>query len=81
MEAKTYSVTRENRPGIHVTGFPEQGNGRPFISFKVGDGFGGEFAMILYLADARALACTLGNAINYADQSATVAAARLEDVS
>ena len=52
-----------------------------FCLALIGDGFGGEFKMMLYMADARALSAALGNAIDYADQSATVAAARLEDVS
>jgi len=80
MEAKTFSVKRENKPGIHVTGFPEEGNGRAFVSLKVGDAFGGEFSMILFLADARALAIALGNASDYADQRGPVAAPRLDEV-
>ena len=81
MEAKTYSVKRDGKPPVSVTGFPEDESCKAFINFKVGDGFGGEFKMMLYMADARALSAALGNAIDYADQSATVAAARLEDVS
>lgn len=66
MSAKTFSVKRENKPGIHVTGFPADGH-HAFVNLKIGDSFGGEFAMILYLTDASALAVALEDAINYAD--------------
>lgn len=79
MSAKTFSVKRENKPGIHVTGFPADGH-HAFVNLKVGDGFGGEFQMMLYMADARALSAALGNAIDYADQRAPVAAAPLDEV-
>ena len=79
MTPKTFSVKRENKPGIYVTGFPADGHS-PFINLKVGDGFGGEFQMMLYMVDARALSAALGNAIDYADQRAPVAAAPLDEV-
>jgi len=79
MEAKTFSVKRENKPGIRVTGFPGD-KGSAFINLQVGDSFGGEFQMMLYMADARALSAALGNAIDYADQRDPVAAAPLDEV-
>ena len=66
MKAKTFSVKRENKPGIHVTGFPGD-KGSAFINLKVGDSFGGEFQIIMYVPDARALAIALENAITHAE--------------
>ena len=67
VSAKTFSVKRENKPGIHVTGFPANGH-HAFVNLKVGDSqTGGEFSVILYLADARALQSALENAINHAE--------------
>ena len=80
MEAKTYSVKRDGKPPVSVTGFPKDRSCEAFINLKVGDGFGGEFQMMLYMEDARALARALQNAINHADQSDPVAAARLDEV-
>lgn len=68
---KTFSVTREDKPSIHVTGFLDR---CPFINIRVGDSFGGEFQMILYMADARALVIALESAINHAEPRAAVAA-------
>jgi len=73
MEAKTFSVKRENKPGIHVTGFPGD-KGSAFINLKVGDSFGGEFQIIMYVPDARALAIALENAITHAELRAVEAA-------
>lgn len=80
MNAKTYNVKRDGKPPVSVTGFPADTGGRAFINLKVGEGFGGEFQMMLYMEDARALAAALQNAINHADQSDHVAAARLDGV-
>lgn len=78
MDNKTFSVKRENRPRIHVSGFPqdlENGNGRAFISIKFGDSVqSGEFDILLYMADACALAIALENAINHAEPRAVEAA-------
>ena len=74
MTNKTFSVKRENRPSINVTGFPADGNGRAFVTLKIGESFGGEFQMILYMADACALAIALENAINHAEPRAVEAA-------
>ena len=74
MTNKTFSVKRERQPGIHVTGFPANGHGA-FINLKVGDtSAGGEFNVILYMADACALAIALENAINHAEPRAVEAA-------
>ncbi len=80
MNAKTYNVKRDGKPPVSVTGFPEDESSKAFINFKVGEGFGGEFHMMLCIADARALAAALQNAINHADQSDPVAAPRLDGV-
>ena len=74
MEAKTYSVKRDGKPPVSVTGFPKDRSCKAFINLKVGDGFGGEFQMMLYMADARALSAALGNAIDYAEARAVEAA-------
>lgn len=74
MEAKTYSVKRDGKPPVSVTGFPKDRSCEAFINLKVGDGFGGEFQMMLYMADARALAAALANAINHAEPRAAEAA-------
>ena len=74
MTAKTFSVKRENKPGLHVTGFPADGHG-PFIKLKFGDsGQGGEFQVLLYMPEAHALAIALANAINHAEPRAVEAA-------
>lgn len=78
--AKTFSVKRDGKPPVSVTGFPKDRSCEAFINLKVGDSFGGEFQMMLYMADARALSAALGNAIDYADQRAPVAAAPLDEV-
>ena len=80
MTAKTYNVKRDGKPPVSVTGFPKDRSCEAFINLKVGDSFGGEFQMMLYMEDARALARALQNAINHADQSDPVAAARLDEV-
>lgn len=82
MEAKTFSVKRDGKPPVSVTGFPKDRSCEAFINLKVGDSFGGEFQIIwnMYVPDARALAIALENAINHADQSDPVAAARLDEV-
>mgnify|MGYP003405621816 CR=1 FL=1 len=74
MEAKTYSVKRDGKPPVSVTGFPKDRSCEAFINLKVGDSFGGEFQMMLYMADARALSAALGNAIDYAEARAVEAA-------
>ncbi len=74
MEAKTFSVKRGEKPTVSVTGFPADTAGRPFINLKVGDSFGGEFQVLLYMADARALALALENAIGHAEPRAVEAA-------
>lgn len=66
MEAKTFSVKRDDKPGIHVTGFPPNG-GWGFINLKFGDDHGGQFNVILYMDDARALSVALADAIKHAD--------------
>jgi hypothetical protein len=71
MSNKTFSVKRDGKPSIHVTGFLDS---RPFINLKVGDSFGGEFNLLLYMADACALAIALENAINHAEPRAVEAA-------
>jgi hypothetical protein len=74
MTNKTFSVKRENRPGIHVTGFPKDGH-PSFINIKFGDtGQNGEFQVLLYMADACALAIAMENAINHAEPRAVEAA-------
>jgi hypothetical protein len=74
MATKTFSVKRENRPGIHVSGFPADGH-QAFINLKVGDtGQNGEFQILLYMADACALLIALENAINHAEPRAVEAA-------
>ena len=78
--AKTFSVKRDGKPPVSVTGFPKDRSCKAFINLKVGDSFGGEFQIIMYVPDARALAIALENAINHADQSDPVAAARLDEV-
>jgi hypothetical protein len=73
MEAKTFSVKRDGKPGVHVTGCPADGR-RAFIALKIGDdAIGGEFAVILYMADACALSIALENAINHAEPRAVEA--------
>jgi hypothetical protein len=74
MDNKTFSVKRDGKPDLHFTAFPADGNGRAFISLKVGESFGGEFQMIFYMADACALAIALENAINHAEPRAVEAA-------
>ena len=74
MEAKTYSVKRDGKPPVSVTGFPADTGGRAFVRFKVGDSFGGEFQIIMYVPDARALAIALENAITHAEARAVEAA-------
>ena len=67
MTTKTFSVKRENKPGLHVTGFPADGH-RAFINVRIGDNTsGGEFCVILGMADAHALLNALENAIDHAD--------------
>ncbi len=74
MDNKTFSVKRENRPGIHVTGFPADGH-QSFINIKFGNtGQDGEFQVLLYMADACALLIALENAINHAEPRAIEAA-------
>lgn len=73
MEAKTFSVKRDGKPSAHVTGFPADG-GRAFVNLKFGDDHGGQFSVILYMADACALAIALENAINHAEPRAVKAA-------
>jgi len=74
MASKTFSVKRENRPGIHVDGFPADKH-RAFINIKFGDtGQNGEFQILLYMADACALLIALENAINHAEPRAVEAA-------
>jgi len=74
MASKTFSVNRENRPGIHVNGFPADKH-RAFINIKFGDtGQNGEFQILLYMADACALLIALENAINHAEPRAVEAA-------
>ena len=80
MTPKTYSVKRDGKPPVSVTGFPKDRSCEAFINLKVGDSFGGEFQIIMYVPDARALAIALENAINHADQSDPVAAAPLDEV-
>lgn len=73
MTNKTFSVKRENRPGIHVNGFPADKH-RAFINIKFGDtGQNGEFQILLYMADACALWIALENAINHAEPRAVEA--------
>lgn len=74
MTNKTFSVKRENRPGIHVTGFPADKH-QSFVNIKFGDsGQNGEFQVLLYMADACALLIALENAINHAEPRAVEAA-------
>jgi hypothetical protein len=74
MSSKTFSVKRENRPGIHVSGFPAD-NHQAFINIKFGDtGQDGQFQVLLYMADACALSIALENAINHAELRAVEAA-------
>jgi hypothetical protein len=74
MASKTFKVRRENRPNIHVTGFPADGHGA-FVNIKFGDtGHDGEFQVLLYMADACALWIALENAINHAEPRAVEAA-------
>jgi hypothetical protein len=74
MTNKTFSVKRDNRPGIHVTGFPADGH-QAFINIKFGDtGQNGEFQVLLYMADACAFLIALENAINHAEPRAVEAA-------
>lgn len=66
MEAKTFSVKRDDKPPLYATGFPERS--RPFVSLKVGyTAHDGEFTIILYMDDARALAAALASAIDHAE--------------
>ncbi len=78
MDIKTFSVKRAHRPGIHVSGFPqdlENGNGQAFINIRLGDSVqSGEFNILLYMADACALLIALENAINHAEPRAIEAA-------
>jgi len=74
MEAKTYSVKRDGKPPVSVTGFPKDRSCEAFINLKVGDDHGGQFSVILYMADACALAIALENAINHAEPRAVAAA-------
>lgn len=74
MTAKTFSVKRENKQGIHVTGFPADGH-RAFLNLKIGDNTtAGEFNVILGMADACALQIALESAINHAEPRAVEAA-------
>lgn len=74
MNAKTYNVKRENKPGIHVTGFPADGC-PAFVNLKFGDSRqGGEFQVLLYMPEANALAAALANAISHAEPRAAEAA-------
>jgi|GEM_PF-6871423 hypothetical protein len=74
MASKTFSVKRDGKPGVHATGFPAD-NHRAFITLKFGDGAtGGEFVVILHMADACALSIALENAINHAEPRAVEAA-------
>lgn len=74
MEAKTFSVRRTGKPNLHATGFPTEGSG-PFVTVKVGDtAHEGEFTLILYMPDARALAAALANAIDHAEPRSVEAA-------
>lgn len=73
-DSKTFSVKRDGKPGVHVTGFPAD-NHRAFITLKIGDNTsGGEFVVILHMADACALQIALENAINHADPRVVEAA-------
>lgn len=73
-DSKTFSVKRENKPGIHVTGFPAD-NHRAFITLRIGDNTaGGEFVVILGMADACALSIAMEDAINHAEPRAIEAA-------
>lgn len=73
-DSKTFSVKRDGKPGIHATGFPAD-NHRAFANLKFGDSAtGGEFNVILYVADACALSIALENAINHAEPRAVEAA-------
>ncbi len=74
MEAKTFSVKRGDKSTVSVTGFPADTAGRAFINLKVGDSFGGEFQVLLYMADACALSIALENAISHAEPRAVEAA-------
>ena len=79
MTNKTFSVKRENRPGIHVTGFPQDGHSA-FVNIKFGDtGQNGEFQVLLYMADARSLLAALSDAINHADHADKVRTDRVEE--
>lgn len=72
--AKTFSVKRENKPGLHVTGFPANGH-HAFVNLKFGDtAAGGEFNVMFCMSDARALARALENAINHAEPRVASAA-------
>lgn len=72
--SKTFSVKRDGKPGIHAIGFPAAHH-RAFINLKFGDNTtGGEFNVILGMADACALSIALENAINHAEPRAVEAA-------
>lgn len=73
-DSKTFSVKRDGKPGIRVTGFPAD-NHRAFINLKFGDSAtAGEFNVILDMADACALLIALENAIDHANPRAVEAA-------
>ncbi len=74
-DSKTFSVKRDGKPGVRVTGFPDHTSaGRSFIAIDFGDGHTGQFSVILYMADACALSIALENAINHAEPRAVEAA-------
>jgi len=73
-DSKTFSVKRDGKPGIRATGFPAD-NHHAFVNLKFGDNAtGGEFNVILGMADACALSIALENAINHAEPRAIEAA-------
>ena len=64
-DSKTFSVKRDGKPGIRVTGFPADTH-RAFINLKIGDSAtDGKFQVILYMDEACALQIALENAINH----------------
>lgn len=70
-EPKTFSVKRDHKPNLYVSGFPQDlanGTSRPFINIRIGDNaHQGEFNVLLYMDDACALAVALTDAIAHAD--------------